>query len=205
MTVVTLGSGKSGTGHAATDRAARVGACLVRARNGETAALSEIVRELNPLLWHVARGEGLTAEESADVVQTTWLELLRRLRDIRPPQALPSGLAPTPRREAWRVRELGRRQAADGAAQLELVPDLDPGPGERLLADERDQVLWRNVQRLPERCRKLLRVVAHVARPDYAAVAEALGMPVGSIGPTPGRGPAQVREMLQADPGWSRS
>ena len=43
------------------------------------------MRELNPLLWHVARAEGLTAEEAADVVQTTWLELLRRLHDIRSP------------------------------------------------------------------------------------------------------------------------
>jgi RNA polymerase sigma factor (sigma-70 family) len=203
MTSVTVGSGTSGAGHAATERAARLGACLVRAANGETAALSEIVRELNPLLWHVARGEGLGAEESADVVQTSWLELLRRLHEIRSPQALTSWLITTTRREAWRVRELSRRQTADGTAQLESAPDPDPGAIERLLADERDQVLWRHVQRLPERCRTLLRIVAHVARPDYAAVAKALGMPVGSIGPTRGRCLAKLREMLQADPGWS--
>jgi RNA polymerase sigma factor (sigma-70 family) len=199
MTVVTA-SNKS-----ATDRAARVGACLVRAANGETAALDEIVRELNPLLWHVARGEGLGAEAAADVVQTTWLELLRRLRDIRSPGALTSWLVTTTRREAWRVRELSRRQVPDGSAQLESEPDPGPGPGERLFADERDQILWRHVQLLPERCRKLLRIVAHVARPDYAVVAEALGMPVGSIGPTRGRCLAKLREMLRADPGWSAS
>lgn len=203
MTVVTVGSDKTAIGHARTDRAARVGASLVRAANGETAALSEIVRELNPLLWHVARAEGLGTEESADVVQTSWLELLRRLHEIRSPQALTSWLVTTTRREAWRARELSRRRAPDGAAELESVPDPDPGPSERLLADERDQVLWQHVQRLPERCRKLLRIVAHVARPDYSAVAEALGMPVGSIGPTRGRCLAKLREMLQADPGWS--
>jgi len=203
MAVVTLGNGKTGTSHAATDRAARVGACLVRARNGQTAALGEIVRELNPLLWHVARGEGLGAEESADVVQTIWLELVRRLDEIRSPQALTSWLVTAVRREAWRVQGLSRRQAPDGAEQLESVPDPDPGPGERLLTDERDQILWRHVQLLPERCRKLLRIVAHVPRPDYAAVAEALGMPVGSIGPTRGRCLARLREMLRADPGWS--
>ena len=203
MTVVTIGGGGTGTGHAAAGRAARVGACLERARSGETAALSEIVRELNPLLWHVARAEGLAAEEAADVVQTSWLELLRRLHEIRSPRALTSWLITATRREAWRVRKLSRRAAPDGAAQLESVPDPDPGPGDRLLADERDQVLWQHVQRLPERCRKLLRLVAHVARPDYAAVAEALGMPVGSIGPTRGRCLAKLRGMLQADPRWS--
>lgn len=45
--------------------------------------------------------------------------------------------------------------------------------------------------------------MAHVTRPDYAAVAEALGMPIGSIGPTRGRCLAKLREMLLADPGWS--
>jgi RNA polymerase sigma factor (sigma-70 family) len=203
MTIVAIGSGKAGSGHAAADRAARLGACLVRARDGDTVALGEIVRELNPLLWHVARGEGLTAEESADVVQTSWLELLRRLHEIRSPQALTSWLVTATRREAWRMRKLTRRQASDGAAQLESVPDPDPGPGERLLTDERDRVLWRHVQRLPGRCRELLRIVAQVARPDYATVAEALGMPVGSIGPTRGRCLAKLRELLQADPGWS--
>ena len=99
--------------------------------------------------------------------------------------------------------EWSRRQAADGVEQLEATSDPSPGPGEQLLLDERDQVLWRHFQRLPERCRVLLRIVAHVARPDYAAVAEALGMPVGSIGPTRGRCLAKLRAMLQADPGWS--
>jgi len=61
MAFVTLGSERAGTGQARGDRADRVAACLERARTGETAALSEIVPELNPLLWHVARAEGLTA------------------------------------------------------------------------------------------------------------------------------------------------
>jgi RNA polymerase sigma factor (sigma-70 family) len=203
MAAVTLGSGGAGTSHAGTDRAERVAACFVRFRAGETGALSEVVRELNPLLWHVARSEGLTAEESADVVQTSWLELVRRLHEIRSPRALTPWLVTATRREAWRVRELSRRQVPDGAAHLESEPDTDPGPGEQLLTDERDRVLWHHVQRLPERCRKLLRVVAHVSRPDYGEVGKALGMPVGSIGPTRGRCLARLREMLLADPGWS--
>ncbi len=203
MAAVTLGSSRAGTGQGGASRADRVGACLERAQNGETAALSDVVRELNPLLWHVARSEGLTAEEAVDVVQTTWLELLRRLHDIRSPRALTAWLVTAARREAWRVRGLSRRQVPDGAAQLEAVSDPDPGPGERLLSDERDEALWRHFQRLPERCRTLLRIVAQVARPDYSAVAEAMGMPIGSIGPTRGRCLAKLREMLLADPGWS--
>jgi hypothetical protein len=34
------------------------------------------------------------------------------------------------------------------------------------------------------RCRDLLRIVAQVDRPDHTAMAEAFGMPHGSLGPT---------------------
>jgi RNA polymerase sigma factor (sigma-70 family) len=184
------------------DRPARLARCLDGARNGDLAALEDVVRELNPLLWHVARTQLPTAEQAADVVQTTWLELLRRLHEIRTPEALTAWLVTTTRREAWHVRERQRRQPLDGDEALTSAADPGPGPGEHLVRDERNQVFWRHFRRLPERCRALLRVVAQVERPDYSVVAEALGMPRGSIGPTRGRCLAKLREMLLADSAW---
>jgi RNA polymerase sigma factor (sigma-70 family) len=194
---------RPGASQAEADRADRLGGCLERARAGQRGALDEVVRELNPLLWHVARAQGLGAEEAADVVQTTWMELLRRLHDIRSPQALTAWLVTATRREAWRVRDRARRQVPDAAAVLDSAPDPGPEPADHLLADERDRALWRHFQRLPDRCRTLLRIVAQVDRPDYAVLAEALGMPRGSIGPTRGRCLAKLRELLLADPTWS--
>jgi RNA polymerase sigma factor (sigma-70 family) len=162
-----------------------------------------VVRELNPLLWQVVRGQGLGAEEAADVIQTAWLELVRGLHHIRSPQALTAWLITVARREAWRVRTHERRKAPTNVAMLESAPDPGPEPYQGLLADERNRVLWRHYQRLPDRCRMLLRIIAFADRPDYAAIAEALGMPLGSIGPTRGRCLAKLREMLLADPAWS--
>jgi DNA-directed RNA polymerase specialized sigma24 family protein len=85
---------------------------------------------------------------------------------------------------------------------LDTLADAGPPPDERLGTQERDQALWRNYQRLPERCQALLRVVAMVDRPDYDEVATAMAMPRGSIGPTRGRCLAKLREMLLADPTW---
>ncbi|MET8043452.1 sigma-70 family RNA polymerase sigma factor [Micromonospora sp. NPDC005215] len=181
------------------NRGALLAECLHRAQGGETDALDTVVREVNPLLWHVARGQGLTAEEAADVVQTTWLELLRRLQEIRSPQALTAWLVTTTRREAWRVRELSRRPPPEADAALPPASELD----DRLLTDERDKALWRQVRRLPDRCQRLLRVLAQVDRPDYAVVADAMGMPRGSVGPTRGRCLAKLRELLTTDPVWS--
>jgi RNA polymerase sigma factor (sigma-70 family) len=182
-----------------------LGACLERARDGDRTALGEVVRELNPLLWHVARSQGLGVEEASDVVQTAWLELLRRLADIRSPQALTAWLVTATRREAWRVRGRLRRQVPHEPEAFESEVDPDPEPAERLLVEERDRVLWRHFQQLTERCRTLLRVVAHVERPDYAVLVQALAMPHGSIGPTRGRCLAKLREMLLADPEWRQS
>ena len=187
------------------DRRARLARCLERARGGELAALDEVVRELNPVLWHVARAQNLSADQAADVVQTTWLELLRRLHEIRAPQALAAWLVTTTRREAWRVRSWHRQHTPEGTEILESTPDPGPELSERIESDERDRVLWRHFQQLPERCRTLLRIVAQVERPDYSTVAEAMEMPRGSIGPTRGRCLAKLREMLLADPGWSVS
>jgi len=185
------------------DRAARLARCLEQAREGERGALDEVVRELNPLLWHVARAQGLTAEHAADVVQTTWLELLRRLHEIRSPQALTAWLVSTTRREAWRTRARLRKQAHEGVEVLDEIGDATVDVPELVATADRDGVLWRHVRRLSERCRTLLRIVAFVDRPDYSVVAEALGMPRGSIGPTRGRCLAKLREMLLADPNWA--
>ncbi|ASW55314.1 RNA polymerase sigma factor [Plantactinospora sp. KBS50] len=185
------------------DRVARLADCLERARAGDRDALNDVVRELNPLLWRVARAQGLTTEEAADVVQTTWLELVRALHTIRSSRALTAWLVTATRRESWRVRGLAQRQAPHDVTILESSPDPDPGAIDLLLSEERDRALWRHVARLPERCQALLRIVAHVNRPDYTAVAEALGMPRGSIGPTRGRCLAKLREVLAADPTWS--
>jgi RNA polymerase sigma factor (sigma-70 family) len=135
-------------------------------------------------------------------VQSTWLELLRRLHEIRSPHALTAWLVSTTRHEAWRIQRQARRTVA---ADLELETLRDPGPdaSDRLIAAERHRVLLHHFRQLSQRCQALLRVVAEVERPDYAVVAQAMAMPRGSIGPTRGRCLARLREMLLADPRWS--
>ncbi len=185
------------------ERHARLARCLERAQAGELGALNEVVEALTPLLWHVARAQGLQADDAADVVQTTWLELLRRLHDIRSPQALTAWLVTATRRESWHASARRRKQIGAGADLLETVPDPSPDLDELLGRSESYRGLAKHFKRLPERCRELLRVVAMVDRPDYTVVSQALGMPIGSIGPTRGRCLAKLRAMLLADPSWS--
>jgi RNA polymerase sigma factor (sigma-70 family) len=184
-------------------RSERLAVALERARAGDSGGLDQIVRELSPLLWHVARSQGIDGADVPDVVQHSWLELVSRLDGIRSPSALTAWLVTTTKREAWRLNR--RRQTPVDPTTLLDVDAEVPDPASGLIENERDRVLWRAFHQLGERCRELLRVVAMVERPDYAVVGDALGMPHGSIGPTRGRCLAKLRALLLTDPAWESS
>lgn len=175
---------------------ARMADLLEAARAGDKSSLGELVDELTPLLWQVARAQGLDRDTASDIVQTAWLKLLGSLREIRSPMALTSWLITVTRREAWRVRNNGRMEMPAKDVLFAELPDLGPTPEEQRVALERRGQLWGAVAQLSERCQQLLRIIAFTRRPDYDVVSVALGMPRGSIGPTRGRCLAKLRDVL---------
>lgn len=177
-------------------RPERLAALLVAAQAGRRESLNEIVVELSPLLWQVVRAQGLGREAAEDVVQCTWLNLLRDLDRIHTPVALTAWLVTAARREAWRAGAASRAEHPVDREQLTGLADPRPLPEDSVLLAEQHRAVWRAVRALPERCQELLRVVAFVQRPDYDEVAVALGMPRGSIGPTRGRCLAKLRVLL---------
>jgi RNA polymerase sigma factor (sigma-70 family) len=185
----------------ASDRGARMAGRIERARAGDLSALDDLVRELNPLLWHVARSQGSGPDEALDVVQTAWLELVRSLDQLRNPYAVVGWLVSVTRREAWR-RAANARQVAPTDT---IAEHADPASDvlDALLDTERDRTLWQYFEQLSERCRRLLRVLTAVDRPDYDEVSLAMGMPRGSIGPTRARCLVKLRELLLRDPLWA--
>lgn len=185
------------------DRGARIAGLLGAARDGSEEALGQLVTELSPLLWQVTRSAGLGHNDAEDVLQTVWLRLVTHLGDIHESAALTGWLVTTARREAWRVRAAGRRQLPADRDQFAELPDRGPGSEEQVILDDQRRILWAAIGRLSGRCQELLRIIAFAPRPDYTAVAAALGMPVGSIGPTRGRCLAKLRVLLASDPAAS--
>jgi DNA-directed RNA polymerase specialized sigma24 family protein len=179
-------------------RPARLANALVAARAGNRDALGVLVGELTPLLWHIARAQGLDRDDAQDVVQTTWLRLLRELPDIRTSQALTSWLATGCRRESVKLRN-GRPTAV---AHVD-VDKVHSGPDDLTTGPARRRALWTAVSGLPARCQELVRVVAFVDCPSSPAVASATGMPRCAIGPTRSRCLAILRELLNAQTEWS--
>ncbi|GII98730.1 RNA polymerase sigma factor (sigma-70 family) [Sediminihabitans luteus] len=183
------------------DRGARA---VLAYRDGRTEPLGEFVREATPLLWHTVRSQGVPYDLADDVVQGVWVALVRHVETIQEPHAVLKWILVAAKRAAWEATRKHRGEQSrttalpddrDDGAPREL-PDREPGPEAEVLTSERDRILWAAVAELAPRCQTLLRLVARADRPDYRAIAEAIGMPVGSIGSTRGRCLAKLRTIL---------
>jgi RNA polymerase sigma factor (sigma-70 family) len=185
---------RTGTGSLAADAADAFRDYLA----GDTGRMADLVSLLTKPLWATARSSGLSASQAEDVVQGAWVRLVQGADTVRDPQAVFGWLLTTVRRDSWRVA---------GRPAHDELPDEPPsttdGPEDTAMEADTARVLWLHVKELNPRCQALLRVVAFATKPDYAAISAALGMPVGSIGPTRGRCLATLRTALSNDPRWS--
>jgi RNA polymerase sigma factor (sigma-70 family) len=170
-----------------------------RWRDGDSTGLDDLVRLLSPVLWQVVRATGLDREHAEDVVQTTWIALVDHAASITSPQGIAAWLCTSARREAWRAgRRANRERPVEDQVLAHGLPDHE-SPEHQVVLDDEAALVRACVGRLPERCQKLLRIVAAGPRPNYNDVAATLGMPVGSIGPTRGRCLDKLRqELVQA-------
>lgn len=180
----------------------RAAALFARWRDGDRRAMDDLVRLMSPALWQVVRAYGLDQALAQDVVQTTWLTLVRRHETINDPQAVSGWLTMCARREAWRVGKQQRRADPTETESLESHLPVHESAERTAVQDDQTRRLWAAVGTLSDRCQRLLRIVAFDERPDYARIAQDLAMPVGSIGPTRQRCLAKLRSALEGD-GWS--
>lgn len=159
-----------------------------RAAAGDPTAWDALVEAYVGLIWAIARSHRLSDGDAADVSQTTWLRLLEHIDRLNEPARVGAWLATTARRECLRTIRLGNRQVlvAD-EARLDL-PEADVLPvDDPLLLAEEAALVREALHLLPDRCQALLRLLMVDEPPSYDEVSAALGMPVGSIGPTRGR------------------
>jgi len=158
-------------------------ALVRRAADGDPAALTWIVERFDRSLRAIVRFYRLAPCDVDDVVQATWLQFIEHGRSLREPAALKGWLSTTARRQSLRVLQRRvREQPSDDPALGEDVRVVEPC--EELIAAERRAALYSAVAQLPVTSRRLMTLM--IARPglSYEQVGEALGIPIGSIGPT---------------------
>ncbi|MEV1242226.1 RNA polymerase sigma factor [Nonomuraea sp. NPDC050022] len=179
-------------------------AALVRAAaEGDSGAWKELYQRHNGLVWAVARAYLVNASDAQDVCQTTWFRLAENLTRLRDPDKVGAWLASTARHEALRVIRASGRATPISDMGL-LGADIDERSPEHLMLEaeeavaeaERALVVWAAFEEMPDRCRRLLRLLIASPRPTYQEIASGLGIAVGSIGPIRARCLQRLRTLV---------
>ena len=142
------------------------------------------------LVYTVALRNGLSADDAADVTQSTFVALVDSLDRIREEEKLPSWLMTVARRQAWRIRNLSRR-----TTDLEAAPEASVDP----FADwATTTALHDGLATLGGTCRELLLALYFDPdQPSYAEIARRFGRSIGGIGPLRGRCLDKLRVILE--------
>ena len=173
---------------------------LVKAAgSGDRRAWEALVEGYVGLIWAITRNHRLSTGDAQDVTQTTWLRLLENLHRLSDPSRVGAWLATTARRECLRVLRQSKRQVLvtwdDGLDQRE--DGALPVDDAFLRAEEAAEVR-RGMDSLSPRCQALLSLLMLDPTPNYEEISAALGMPMGSIGPTRARCLRHLRQVFES-------
>jgi RNA polymerase sigma factor (sigma-70 family) len=169
-------------------------------------------RDLRPLVRGVVAHVLGESVSSADVEECTQEALRRALEGrqrLKADQALAAWVAGIARhvaldeiraRRRSRARTVAPASARDGAPEqepLDSVADPSPDPFEKLAQADRDADVRTAMATLPEKQRAAL-TLFHLEGLDYKAIAERLGVPLGTVATWVMRGRRAMAERLQA-------
>jgi RNA polymerase sigma factor (sigma-70 family) len=172
---------------------------------GESAAWDALINRYAGLIYSIPLKYGLSEADAADVFQSVCVTLLEKLDTVRAPRGLAAWLITTTSRQSMAVIRRRRREHAGSVGEAFLapergLPDPDLLPEDELLVLERQRVLRAAVGQLPDPCRQLIEALFSegVGPESYRQLADHLGVPMNSLGPTRSRCLERLRRLLVA-------
>lgn len=168
---------------------------LIKAcQRGEQAAWDQLVDQYGRLIYSIPRRYGLSEADADDVFAAVWATTFKSLDSLRDDAKLSSWLITTTHRECWRVgKKRGSYQQLD-----EVMPDAGSPSEMQSETWERQHIVRTGLRRLGGRCEELLTALfLEKSEPRYDVIAQRLGMPVGSIGPTRARCFQKLQALLE--------
>jgi RNA polymerase sigma factor (sigma-70 family) len=165
---------------------------IQRCRRGSVGAWHQVLNRYERLVFSIPLRYGLSRDDAADVAQLTFTALVQNMDKLAEDSRLGAWLSTVARRNTWRLLERNRREIAsehlEGASLAENAVAVGKSDADSIEHWELTDWLDGGLSQLGEKCRKIL--TALYFQPElasYAEVAEHLGMPLGSIGPTRAR------------------
>jgi RNA polymerase sigma factor (sigma-70 family) len=182
-------------------------ALLAACRKGDQSAWEALIKRYSSLIYSIPLRYGLSEADAGDVFQAVCETLVEKLDSIRDPKRLAAWLITTTTRESWAAARSRRREITQGGAPLaddddlvEAQPTGESPTEDELLAIERRAIVQAAVSQLPEACRHLVQALFSddQHRPSYQELADSLGIPLNSLGPTRSRCLDRLRRVLEA-------
>ena len=166
--------------------------------SGSEEAWSKLIDKYKALIYSIPVKYGLSQHEAADVFQSTCLELLARLPQLREPRALPKWLMQVAHHECYRAKRRDQRVVSRDAEPGLPEPET-PAIAENLVQQtQEEQMLREAMTTLTPQCRRLVELLFFETPPrPYLEVAAELGLAVGSIGFTRQKCIERLRRQLE--------
>jgi RNA polymerase sigma factor (sigma-70 family) len=171
--------------------------------SGNEASWAQLIDKYKALIYSIPVKYNLPPQEAADVFQSTCVELLVRLPELREPRALPRWLMQVAHHECYRMKRLSQRVVSRDADEDTPEPETPPIAETLVQQTQEEQMLREALATLTPQCRRLVEMLffESPSRP-YAQVAEELGLALGSIGFTRQKCMERLRRQLE-DLGFS--
>jgi RNA polymerase sigma factor (sigma-70 family) len=174
---------------------------IQRCRRGSVGAWHQVLKRYERLVFSIPLRYGLSRDDAADVAQLTFTALVKNMDKLAEDSRLGAWLTTVARRNSWRLLERNRREIPsehlEGTFLAENAVLLGKSDADTIEHWEQSDWLDTGLSQLNETCRKLLTALYfQPTLPSHAEVAERLGMPLGSIGPTRARCLKRLKRVL---------
>ena len=165
---------------------------------GNEAAWDQLIDKYKALIYSIPIKYRLPPHEAADVFQSTCVELLVRLPELREPRALPKWLMQVAHHECYRVKRLSQRVVSRDSEENSPEPETPPLAESLVQQAQEEQMIREAMEILTPQCSRLVQMLFFEtpARP-YAEVAAELGLALGSIGFTRQKCIERLRRQLE--------
>lgn len=153
------------------------------------------------MIWNVVRSYRLSDADASDAHAMTWVRLVDHVGSIREPDRIAGWLRRTASNEALAIIRRSRRVESHDPDDFDRRTGNTSAVDARLLVDEDVRRVRRTFRTLDAQCQQLLRLLYGDTTFSYDEIAEIMGRPIGSIGPTRQRCLEKMRTKLASTDG----
>ena len=169
-------------------------AVVTAAIGNDPRAWERLIGEFTPMIRSIARRHRLACHDQDEVVQETFLALMRHISRIREPRGIGGWIATTAGRASLQIiRSVDRERPTEDVGD---AGSYQPALDEQLLYAERRDAVRSAAAAMPARQRAFVAALAVEPALSMRQISERLDMPIGSIGPTRQR----CLERMRRDP-----